>query len=267
MDQPGNIARQSGRRLFGADPTAYDDARPDYPTWIFDRLRERNALRPGTSTLEIGPGSGLATRRLIELGARPLTLIEPDRRFLPHLEKLTRSADVPATIICDAFEDCVVADNSIELVICATAFHWIDPALGLRRIRQLLLPGGHAALFWNVYQILGRSDPFHDATSALLSTLSASPSGAPDQRPFALDRSRREAEARQAGFAVEYSESQWSEAYDTDRLIRLYASFSGIAQLPPAERRQILNQLKEIADKQFNGRVERNVTSCLYLLS
>jgi len=267
MDPSEHIARHEGRRLFGSDPQAYDDARPDYPQWIFDQLVDRKALRNPTSTLEVGPGSGLATRRLIELGARPLTLIEPDQRFLPQLERLTQGADVPNTIICESFEDCDVADRSFELVVGATAFHWINPAVGLRRIRQLLVPGGKAALFWNVFQVLGRPDPFHDATSEVLSSLSVSPSGAPDQMPFALDRHRREAEARQAGFTVEYSESQWSERYDTQRLIRLYSSFSGIAELPSTERREVLKQLSEIANLQFDGKVERNVTSCLYLLS
>src|SRR5438309_1460157 len=55
------------RRLFGGDPGGYDRARPDYPSRVYEILRARCGLRPGAATLEIGPGSGLATRRLLAL--------------------------------------------------------------------------------------------------------------------------------------------------------------------------------------------------------
>lgn len=33
------IHRHEGRQLFGLNPAGYDNARPDYPAWIFERLR------------------------------------------------------------------------------------------------------------------------------------------------------------------------------------------------------------------------------------
>ena len=52
------------RRLFSGDPAGYERARPAYPSRVYEILTERCGLRPGAATLEIGPGSGLATRRL-----------------------------------------------------------------------------------------------------------------------------------------------------------------------------------------------------------
>jgi hypothetical protein len=85
---PDHIDRQEGRRLFGLNPQRYDEARPDYPPWIYQHLREIGALVEDTATLEIGAGSGRATRRLLEYGANPLTIIEPDERFAPLLAVL-----------------------------------------------------------------------------------------------------------------------------------------------------------------------------------
>src|SRR5579859_5881772 len=72
------ISIAEGRRLFGYDPSSYAAARPDYPAGLYDRLVERCGLRPGMPVFEVGAGTGLATRRLLELGASPLVAIEPD---------------------------------------------------------------------------------------------------------------------------------------------------------------------------------------------
>ena len=58
-----------GRAAFGADPGSYHATRPGYPDWVFETLCERCRLAPGTNTFEIGPGTGTATRRLLDLGA------------------------------------------------------------------------------------------------------------------------------------------------------------------------------------------------------
>src|SRR5207237_10029841 len=73
------------RRLFGADPGGYDRARPDYPSRVYEILTERCGLRPGPATLEIGPGTGLATRRLLALGADPLVAVESAERLAEYL--------------------------------------------------------------------------------------------------------------------------------------------------------------------------------------
>ena len=87
---PEFIDRSEGRRLCsGSNPEGYDDARPQYPDTIYQiHDRARGAATRGSATLEIGAGSGLATRRLIECGADPITVVEPDERFAPQLQSL-----------------------------------------------------------------------------------------------------------------------------------------------------------------------------------
>lgn len=78
----------------------------------------------------------------------------------------------------------------------------------------------------------------------------------------------RESNASAAAFSVvEYTQSRWTLSLDTDRIGKLYESFSQIQRLETSARHRLLEQLKRIADTQFGGIVERNVTSCLYLLS
>jgi SAM-dependent methyltransferase len=261
------IDRSEGRRLFGLNPEGYDHARPEYPAAIYRFLVDQRALVPNTATLEIGAGSGLATRRLIELGAKPITVIEPDIRFSPSLRALGEATGTDIRWIQTAFEDAELPPHAFDLVAAATSFHWLDPAVALDKIADALKPGGFAALWWNVFQDLDREDPFHDATRSLLANLAASPAGAPDTMPFALDRRAREADfARTDKFeAVANAETRWTLMLDAEQVGRLYEGFSHIQRLPEAERVQLLRSLIEIVRNQFGGRVERNMTSVIYV--
>jgi len=264
---PDVIDRSEGRRLFGLDPDAYCHARPDYPEAVYGVLVEHGAIQPGTATLEIGAGPGVATRRLIELGANPLTIVEPDERFGPSLEALAAAASVPMRIVVAAFEDASLPNASFDLVAAATSYHWLDPNIAVDEIAALLKPGGFVALWWNIFGDLDRPDPYHDATRELLADTAISPSGAPDAIPFGLDRAAREAEFARSGAFGEmfYAETRWTLTLDTVRLGKLYEGFSHIQRMPTVARERLLTRLMEIADAEFGGRVERNMTSPIYL--
>jgi SAM-dependent methyltransferase len=266
---PDLIDRSEGRRLFGLDPGSYCDARPDYPDAIYRTLVERGAIDPrgATAALEIGAGPGVATRRLIELGANPLTVVEPDVRFEPSLVALAAAATVPMEIVIAPFEDAPLPSATFDLVAAATVYHWLDPSIAVDKIAMVLKSGGFVALWWNIFGDLDKADPFHDATYELLADTAISPSGAPDAIPFGLDRAAREAEFARNGAFLEmfYAESRWTLTLDTARVGKLYEGFSHIQRMPAAARERLLEQLMEIAETQFGGRVERNMTSPIYL--
>ncbi len=263
---PRYIDRHEGQRLFGLNPQGYGDARPPYPGAIYRFLVEQRAIGPGTATLEIGAGNGLATRGLIECGANPITVVEPDVRFAPTLRGLA-AADVDVRIVHEAFEDAELGPRAFDLVAAATSFHWLDPDTALDKIADVLKPGGYVALWWNVFGDPERDDAFHDATKSILADLAISPSGAPDAIPFPLDRRARETQFLRSGRfeAVKYAETSWSLMLDTAQVGKLYESFSHIQRLGDAARARILTQLMEVAQTQFGGRVERNMTSPIYV--
>ena len=265
------IRRAEGRRLFGADPAGYDRVRPAYPDWVFNSLTESGALFAGANTLEIGPGNGLATRNLLAHGAGPITLVEPDERLANWLASALAEDPSPeaskanSNVIIASFEEVELPDEQFDLVVAATMFHWLDAPSALEKIRRVLKPGGTLALIWNVFQQLDVKDGFHDATTALLSALASSPSGAPDTLPYALDRGARDADLHSAGFnRISYEESRWPYTISSDEVRALYAGFSPIQRLPASERAALLEQLVDIADCQFGGTVTRNMTTCLY---
>ena len=256
------IHRTFGRRAFGRDPAGYDAARPAYPEWVFDCLRERCGLGPGAVTFEIGAGTGTATRPLLKLGANPLLAVEPDGRLAGFLRETV--PDKALTIVVAPFEEAVLQEGSFDLGVAATAFHWLNEDFALTRAAKLLRPGGWWAMFWNVFGDPHRPDPFHEATESLLNK-PLSPSAGNGEEPFALDVKARLAalERTDAFDRVEHRSSTWMLVLDPDQTVALYATYSNVNIRP--DREHVLNELRRIARDEFRGCVTRNMTTSLYV--
>ena len=255
------IDQEIGRVAFGDDPGSYHVTRPGYPDWVFETLRDRCHLAPGTATFEIGAGTGTATRRLLDFGANPLLAIEPDSRLVAFLRKNIQ--DTALSVEVSAFEDAATERASFDLGVSATAFHWLNEDTALIKVAELLRPGGWWAMVWNVFGDNSRPDPFHEATKTFLPG-PLRPSVGARNIPFALDADARVAALERTGAfdAIEYQASAWSLVLDPDQTAALYATFSNINIRP--DREAILAELGRIARDEFHGSVTRNMTTSLY---
>lgn len=257
-----SIDLRFGRQAFGLDPLSYHTVRPAYSNWVYKTLQERCGLAQDTAVFEIGAGTGLATQRLLDLGANPLIAIEPDNRLGDFLRN--NVSDTALTVVSSAFEDVILEDNRFDLGFCATAFHWLNEDAALNKVAALLRPGGWWAMVWNVFGDDNRPDPFHEATKSLLDG-PLSPSAGVNDLPFALDvESRIAAMNRTQSFdCIQYQMEEWSLTLDTDQTVALYATYSNINIRE--DRDVVLNELARIARDQFQGRVTRNMITSLYI--
>jgi SAM-dependent methyltransferase len=257
------IPLNDGRRLFGNDPKTYAEARPDYPDALYERLITRCGLRPGISVFEIGPGPGLATRRLLNLGASPLRAIEPDPRLATFLRETIETGSLEIEQV--SFDEAMLPEAAFDLGVAATSFHWLEQGSALAKVYRSLKPGGWWAMWWNNF---GPEEPdeFQQATDHLFEKTADSPSWSREKRiPFAFDRDSRLRDLTATGFQDTEIEV-WSSSliYDTARLVALYSTYSPIQALEHDARRDFLNNLAQITDEQFGGRVERPLLTVLY---
>jgi SAM-dependent methyltransferase len=258
------LGLSEGRGAFGDDPAAYHAARPDYPDALYAELVRRTGLAAGTRVFEIGPGTGLVTRRLLALGASPLLAIEPDARLAGFLAETLSS---PALAIRGStFEDAVLEPGGFDLGVAATSFHWLEQASALARVKTALRPGGWWAMWWTHFGGDKQKDAFQAATDHLFAATPSVPShGRTGGPPFALDQGARLADLAAAGFEAGEARSwRWTLTLPTPRLVALYATFSPVHALAPAPRAAFLSDLARIADEKFAGAVERPFTAVLY---
>ncbi|MGH3725290.1 MAG: class I SAM-dependent methyltransferase [Mycobacterium sp.] len=132
---------QADRSLsFGSQAAAYERGRPSYPPEAIDWL-----LPPGTrDVLDLGAGTGKLTTRLVERGLN-VVAVDP---IAEMLEVLSQSLpDTPALL--GTAEEIPLADNSVDAVLVAQAWHWVDPERAIPEVARVLRPGGRLGLVWN----------------------------------------------------------------------------------------------------------------------
>jgi SAM-dependent methyltransferase len=124
----------------------YRSARPPYPAALFRLLRTEGVIGPGLTVLEVGAGSGQATRELVGSGSR-VTALEPGRRLAALLEQ-----DVPGVpVISACLEDAPLPVAGYDSGVAATSLHWVDLSVGLARLGASIRPGGALAVFRHVF--------------------------------------------------------------------------------------------------------------------
>ncbi len=265
------VPKARRRAVFGRDPQAYDRARLGYPTVLYDLLERRCGLGPARTVLEIGPGTGIATRELLRRGAGPMTLVEADPRLARYLSVRLRGLEGRCSVVNAAFETARLPSRSFDLVVAASSFHWLPPRRGLRKIARLLRPGGWWAAWNNHHGDPFRSSPFHAALQPLYDELRGPRRGTYDESGRARELARRESAERLravrevGGFErLSRADLRWTVTLPAARAVALWATFSDVATLAPRRRRRFLMAVGRLVRERFGGQVTFPMVTPLY---
>lgn len=144
------------RRLtFNEDAANYDKWRPVYCEELFQDIIAYSQIGQGGRAIEIGVGTGQATRPFLETGCA-LTGIELGAELAEYAQ--AKFQEYRNFTVChSSFEEYEGPEESVELIYSATAFHWIPEQTGYPKVSGLLRNGGTLALFWN-RPFVGRED-------------------------------------------------------------------------------------------------------------
>jgi len=260
-----------GRRAhFGDDVEAYDFGRPGYPDRVYELLQQHCGLGRGTRVLEIGPGTGQATGRLLGAGAA-VHAVELNEALAARLRAKFAGADLAITVA--PFESATLPDAGFDLAVAATCFHWLPADVGIARCAAAVRPGGAIALWWNFFGDPDRPDPFHEALTEVLRAkapeLLDGPRGFGDgvRPPHALDIEARVEEMCGSGHFVEpvHEVIAWTGRHTPAQLRALFASYSPWIALAQGRREPLLDDLERLAHNAFGAVVERPYLTPIYL--
>jgi len=257
------IKSDEGRHLFGLDPTGYAAGRPDYPSFVYDDLRDRCGLVPGAQVLEIGPGTGIVTRHLLSAGAR-VVAVEPDPSLAGYLSRV-HGAD-HLEIIGVTLEAAELDHGRFDLAVAATSFHWVNQRQGLEKLSDAIRPGGAIALWWTLFRDPSHPDTFSAAVEELLGPSTRGAFDEPGRPPFQLDdeHRRRDLAAWANAQDVESRIVSWSCVLTPAQARALYASMATVIRRPIPEQQRLLDQIEALAAETFGGQVERRFVTALY---
>ncbi|MGW3160838.1 methyltransferase domain-containing protein [Streptomyces sp. NPDC001089] len=138
-------ARATRAHSFNTAAAQYAANRPSYPPALFDTVEEL-AGRPltGARVVDVGAGTGIATRLLRARGAHVLA-VEPGAGMAAEFRRA-----VPGTPIVRGDGNALpLGDARADFLTYAQSWHWTDPARSVPEALRVLRPGGALALWWN----------------------------------------------------------------------------------------------------------------------
>jgi SAM-dependent methyltransferase len=130
------MTRASDPRMsFDGAAELYNEIRPNYPAAMFDDLFR--LLSPRPVIVEVGPGTGQATRDLLSRGAI-VHAVEIGPAIAAKLRSGLPSEDLHVTV--GDFDRVDIPERSTDAVFSATAYHWISVQAQLDRPAAILKP-------------------------------------------------------------------------------------------------------------------------------
>jgi SAM-dependent methyltransferase len=225
-------------RSFGAVAGEYDRLRSGPSDESLDWLLPADA----TDVLEIGAGTGILTR-LLAARVEHVTAVEPDERMRAVLSDSGVRADIRA----GHGEELPVDSSSCDVVIAASAWHWVEEARAVPETARVLRAGGRLALTWNG---VDRSIDWMRSLWAGGIDLN------PDEKA-AVDRRRRSRHVvdLEAGGPSPFLEPEtrlfrWTRRMARDDVIGMAATYSAVITMDEDARRRHLESMRRYLEAQ-----------------
>lgn len=159
-----------GPAAFDGLGSIYSRGRSGYAPAAIDAIVDGVRLR---SAVDLGCGTGIGTRALVDAGVERLLGVDPNPDMLAAAGV---SGDRGGAIVWrrGTALDPPGPEGPVDLVTSFQAYHWFAGAPALRAMRRWLRPGGRLALVWN-RRAGGNafSDAWHDLVARCLAASEA----------------------------------------------------------------------------------------------
>lgn len=135
----------------------YARHRPSYPPELLAWLRDTTGFSPSWRVADVGSGTGIFSRLLVEHGNR-VHAVEPNDAMRAEAEA-SLGGQANFISIAGAAESTTLPDHTVDLVTAAQAFHWFEPVAARREFQRILVPLGWVLVAFNTRR--------HDASATM----------------------------------------------------------------------------------------------------
>ena len=251
------------RTIFDQAADDYDAVRPGYPTALTNDIITLAKLPPNGTILEIGCGTGQATLPFAQRDYHMTCLDIGPALVARAAANCQRHPNVHIHV--SAFEDWPVQPASYDLIMSATAFHWISPEVGYPKAAAMLKDTGALAIFSNEHPT-PYTDFFLDVQAVyqrVVPTWTNPQTTSPIQTRIAEALATINATGLFAPVIVKTY--PWSQHYTAQTYLRLLNTYSDHRNLDASTRAELHRGIATLIDTKYKGVITKPYLAVLYL--
>ena len=242
----------------------YARVRPGYPPELFDDLAVTTGLRGAPArVLEVGAGTGRATRGLVERGWSVVAL-EPGRE-LAATARRALGGSANAEVVVATFEKWEgVGRGTFDLVFAATSWHWLDQQVAYRRAVESLRPGGYLAIVATEHVLPPDGDDFFRDVERAYEEVGMSDGQGGPRPPEAVAAPDVEGMRGSGFFAPPIVHRYvWSREYTTEEYLALLSTYSGHIAASPQQRETLFTRIRGLTDPRPSATIRKHYLNTL----
>ncbi len=245
-------------------PEIYDRSRPTYPEALFDAVAAYLQRDSQIRAVEIGSGTGQATRPLLERGIA-VTAVDPGARLAAFLSKKLGGEFPALDVVNLRFEEADLEPGAYDLVLAATSFHWLEPSSRLQRCHDLLRPGGTLAIV-STNQIESTADGgFFERVQPVYMRHQQGNEGLNLPGEDVTPPEYVELEGSDLFNEPALHRYRWDQRYTAEEYGDLMRSYSGTQSMKPAAQEAMIGDVCALIDAEFGGSITRPLVITLTL--
>ncbi len=251
------------KNWYSAVAENYNKARPLYPQELIDRVVELTKLTSDSSILEIGCGSGQATRGFAPLGLS-MVCLEPSLEA-SQIAQQNCLAYPKIDIKNTSLEEWKLETGKFDAVLAANAWHWLPPEISYPKSAQALKPEGYLILLWNMsphptYEIYQELDKVYQVHAPHLSRYETSQ----DQKNILKQLGQKIIDSQY--FSCLKSEHFLQKVdYRIDDYLLLLQTFSPYLELPGEQRKLLFSDLKATLEQHCRDTIAVSYYSAFHI--
>jgi SAM-dependent methyltransferase len=248
------------RQTFDKVALLYNEARPCYPDELFSTLISITGLTSNAEVLEIGPGTGQATKPLaiggynitcIELGSALSKVAQHELSDYPNVEILT-----------GAFESMKLPNGTFDLVLAATSFHWIKPEVKYIKSHQILKQNGYLAIIHTNHVSDEKGDFLFEISKPIYDRYNFSDKNQNQSLPKTLDIFPIEID-KNLFRLIHFQLFPVMIIYTAKEYINLLNTYSNHLAAKQQVRDDFFKEIEALINERFNGSIEKHFVMSL----
>ncbi|QQO35809.1 class I SAM-dependent methyltransferase [Bradyrhizobium diazoefficiens] len=248
------------RFTFDQIARVYRASRPDYPEALVDDVVSYADLKPGDPVLEVGCGTGQATKSFATRDLQIVAIDPGPEMVRAARESLAHFGNVE--LVETTFEAWSQDKAPFRLIIAAQSWHWVSPELRFVKAAKLLSSDGSLAVFGHVPTGLPAPllEQFRDITLRHTGR-----SGPPPEAWYLPSGPFKGWFDQSALFGpVEHRCYPWKWRHTTSSYANFLGTRSDIRMLTPTMREELLNDISKAVDR-HGGEFEMDYETHLYM--